>query len=61
MVLQLLALGVADPARFDFMDAPPADLVAGALRELHLLGAVESPDRPVLTGKKNATVLRPSL
>ena len=49
VVLQLLALGIQDPANFDFMDKPPPELVTAAMNELHLLGAIESTEKPNLT------------
>ncbi|KZS16763.1 putative ATP-dependent RNA Helicase DHX33 [Daphnia magna] len=49
VVLQLLALGVQDPLHFDFMDKPPTELIEGAMKELHLLGGIQSIDKPVLT------------
>jgi ATP-dependent RNA helicase DHX33 len=49
VVLQLLALGIQDPANFDFMDKPPPELVQAAMNELHLLGAIESTEKPNLT------------
>ncbi|XP_046640656.1 ATP-dependent RNA helicase DHX33-like [Daphnia pulicaria] len=49
VVLQLLALGVQDPLNFDFMDKPPTELIEGAMRELHLLGGIQSTEKPVLT------------
>ena len=49
VVLQLLALGVQDPLHFDFMDKPPVELIEGAMKELHLLGGIQSTEKPVLT------------
>jgi len=49
VILQLLALGVQDPLNFDFMDKPPVELIEGAMRELFLLGAIQSVDKPELT------------
>ncbi|KAI9563591.1 hypothetical protein GHT06_011055 [Daphnia sinensis] len=49
VVLQLLALGVQDPLHFDFMDKPPTELIEGAMKELHLLGGIQSIEKPVLT------------
>ncbi len=40
VVLQMLAVGVRDVRRFDFMDRPPDDAVDGAMRMLRLLGAI---------------------
>jgi len=48
-VLQLLALGVQDPLHFDFMDKPPVELIEGAMKELYLLGGIQSTEKPVLT------------
>lgn len=46
-VLQLKALGIDNLAGFDFVDRPPLDSLAGALRSLHALGALD--DRGALT------------
>lgn len=40
VVLQLLALGRQDVAKFDFMDQPSQDAIKNALEELVILGAV---------------------
>ena len=42
-VLQLAALGVKDPLRFDFMDRPPAAALLRAVESLVALGAFEIP------------------
>ena len=42
-VLQLAALGVRDPLRFDFMDRPPAAALLRAVESLVALGAFEIP------------------
>ena len=42
MVLQLLALGINNVTKFDFMSPPPQDSLLGAVEQLYLLGAVEA-------------------
>ena len=46
VILQLLALEIADVLSFDFMDAPSLDAMNDALSQLELLGAIESRDNP---------------
>lgn len=41
LVLQLKALGIDNVARFDFINAPPAELLIRALELLYALGAVD--------------------
>ena len=38
--LQLMALGITDILRFDFLDQPPQEAIENALEQLVLLGAV---------------------
>ena len=40
VILQLMALGVTDVLRFDFLDRPPQDAIENALEQLVVLGAV---------------------
>jgi len=49
VVLQLLALGVNDVLRFDFMDSPSQEALQDALRQLVLLKAVNSLNEQKLT------------
>jgi ATP-dependent RNA helicase DDX35 len=41
MILQLKALGIDNIARFDFLTAPPAELIIRALESLYALGALD--------------------
>ncbi|KAI7835160.1 P-loop containing nucleoside triphosphate hydrolase protein [Kickxella alabastrina] len=64
LALALLALGVRDLARFDFLHAPPPELLAQALGELASLGAVSARCGAALTplGRQMAELpLEPSL
>ncbi|XP_002732327.2 ATP-dependent RNA helicase DHX33-like [Saccoglossus kowalevskii] len=56
VVLQLLALGIPNILRFDFMDKPSAESIINAVDQLNLLAAVEKKDKVQLTslGKKMA-------
>ena len=60
VILQMLSIGISDISKFDFLDPPPQDAVEGALRQLHLLGAIEISDadcnvaKLTETGKKMA-------
>ena len=40
VMLQLLSIGVKAPGKFHFLEPPPQDAIEGALRQLHLLGAL---------------------
>ena len=42
VILNLLAMGMSDISKFDFMDPPSEDSIQNALQELWLLGAIES-------------------
>jgi ATP-dependent RNA helicase DHX8/PRP22 len=46
-VLQLKAMGINDLLSFEFMDAPPAETLITAMRQLHSLGALD--DEGLLT------------
>src|SRR5690606_6808014 len=45
VVLQLKALGVENVAKFEFLTAPPAELMVRALELLYSLGAVDADAR----------------
>ena len=45
VILQLLAVGVKDVEKFDFLEKPPSDSLQFAVRLLKLLGAVDGTER----------------
>ncbi|XP_065676764.1 ATP-dependent RNA helicase DHX33 [Hydra vulgaris] len=51
VLLQLLALGLKDVLKFDFMDSPPQCAIEYALNQLVMLGAVESINAQKITEK----------
>ncbi|KAK2719544.1 hypothetical protein QYM36_005128 [Artemia franciscana] len=55
VILQLLAIGIKNPMKFDFLDKPPKELLESAFKELELLGTIKT-DEDVCTltdlGKK---------
>jgi pre-mRNA-splicing factor ATP-dependent RNA helicase DHX15/PRP43 len=53
-VLKLLRLGITGVERFPFVDVPHPDAIAGAIRHLHYLGAVDSVGRITSDGAKMA-------
>ncbi|XP_071078637.1 ATP-dependent RNA helicase DHX33-like isoform X1 [Haliotis cracherodii] len=64
VVLQMLALGISDIIKFDFMDKPSIESIVCALDNLILLGAIEKKDKIQLTpvGRKmSAFPLEPRL
>lgn len=54
VILQLLALGIYDILKFDFLSKPSEECVLNALTQLRFLGAIEDKEKPKLTdiGKK---------
>lgn len=62
VLLQMLAIGIADVKNFEFVDSPPADNIDRSLRELLAMRAIErQPDSPpdhfrlTATGQKMVT------
>jgi len=49
VILNLLAMGISNISKFDFMDPPSGDAIQNALQELWLLGAIESVESEKLT------------
>ena len=52
VILQMLSIGITKLEKFDFLEPPPKESIDGALRQLELLGAIETeidPDFRFLT------------
>ena len=49
VILNLLAMGISNISKFDFMDRPSEDSIQNALQELFLLGAIESVESEKVT------------
>ncbi len=54
VVLMLKSLGINDILHFDFMDAPPVEILAEALKQLYMLGALNSRGELTQLGRKMA-------
>ena len=42
VILQMLSMGVSNISKFNFLEPPPQDAIDGALRQLSLLGALQT-------------------
>lgn len=49
VMLQMLTLGISNPATFDFIDSPFSEAIEDALEQLELLIAIEKPNEIILT------------
>jgi HrpA-like RNA helicase len=50
----MLSIGIKDVEKFDFLDRPPPDAIAGAQRLLRYLGAVDASNSMTEVGKRMA-------
>jgi HrpA-like RNA helicase len=59
----MLSIGIRNVSTFDFLEPPPQEAVQSALRQLTLLGAIQSesetkPDQPQTAGNASSSVIR---